>query len=79
MNDLGEQHVILDDYDDYMNDFFQPSILLPGAPNQLGRPGPSVYTQEEENLIAAIDGGGHQTKQEFFGLGSWGIGVCCRH
>ena len=70
MVDERKQHVILDDYDDYMNDFFQPSIPPPGATNQPRRPGPSVYTQEEEDLIAAMGGRGHRTTQEFAGLGT---------
>ena len=69
--DPREQHVILDD----MNDFFEYPIPPPRPPpphmNQRRRPGPSVYTPEEEDLIARMGGrGGPRTTQEFAGLGT---------
>lgn len=59
MEDPREQHVILDDFDDYANDFFRhaPPIPPPRPPQQQQRrSGPSVYTAEEEDLIAAMGG-----------------------
>lgn len=74
MTDPREQHVILDDYDNYMNDFFQPPVPPhgpPPPPHQQRRSGPSVYTPEEEALIASMGGrGGRPTTQEFAGLGT---------
>ena len=71
--DPREQHVILDD----MNDFFEYPIPPQRPPpphmnmNQRRRPGPSVYTPEEEDLIARMGGrGGPRTTQEFAGLGT---------
>ena len=66
--DPREQHVVLDDYEDLMNDFFQPPVPPKGRPPQQ-RPGPSVYTQEEEDLIASMGGHGRPSTQEFAGLG----------
>jgi len=59
--DPRAQHVILDEYDSYMNDFFDfpigPGSQGPhqGMPPQ-NRGGPAVYTNEEEELIAAMGG-----------------------
>ncbi|KAL9178954.1 hypothetical protein ACHAXT_011927 [Thalassiosira profunda] len=65
--DPREQHVILDDFE---NDLFQRPV--PPRPPMGGprRPGPSVYTQEEEELIAAMGGRGRPSTQEFAGLGT---------
>jgi len=57
--DPRAQHVILDDYDSYMNDFFdfpiQQGMGREGMPPP-SRGGPAVYTNEEEELIAAMGG-----------------------
>lgn len=78
--DPREQHVILDEYDEYMNGFFaQPPIPPMGGPPPPPPPppsgtraGPSVYTREEEDLIAAMGGRGPPSRstQEFAGLGT---------
>jgi len=76
-NDLREQHVILDDYDNFMmNDSFFQEPLPPQYRPPPRRSGPSVYTPEEEALIAAMGGRGQQQQQhprstqEFAGLGT---------
>lgn len=73
-SDPREQHVIVDDYEEYNmmnNDFFQPPRPPQHQPPPVRRQGPSVYTPEEEDLIAAM-GGRHNrpTTQEFAGLGT---------
>jgi len=69
--DPREQHVVMDDYDDYMTGFFnQAPPPPPYGPPPPQRPGPSVYTREEEELIAAMGGRGHRSTQEFAGLGT---------
>ena len=74
--DPRAQHVIMDEYDNYLNDFFEfpvpPQQRPPPMPR---RPGPTVYTPEEEDLIAAMGGRGppgqqHISTQEFAGLGT---------
>ena len=59
--DPRAQHVILDEYDSYMNDFFDFPIGPGSQGPQQGMPppsrgGPAVYTNEEEELIAAMGG-----------------------
>ena len=58
--DPRAQHIILDEYDSYMNDFFDFPITPQGMPQQRQPPpsrnGPAVYTSEEEELIAAMGG-----------------------
>ena len=57
VKDEREQHIILDEYDDYASGFYsQPPISSPGSPPSPKRPGPSVYTQEEEELITSMGG-----------------------
>ena len=75
--DPREQHVILDEYDEYMmngNDFFRHPVIpppMPPPPPPMHRRGPPVYTREEEELIASMGGGGSRpTTQEFAGLGT---------
>ena len=97
--DPRERHVILDEFDNPIGDPFArsrmpprpppppPSMRQPGGGAQVGskRPGPSVYTLEEEELINAMGGrqrrgdgmignsgggGGPRTTQEFAGLGN---------
>ena len=74
--DPRAQHVVMDEYDNYLNDFFEfpvpPQQRPPPMPR---RPGPTVYTPEEEDLIAAMGGRGppgqqHISTQEFAGLGT---------
>jgi len=72
-SDPREQHVILDDYEEYNmmnNDFFQPPRPPAHQPPPVQRKGPAVYTPEEEELIAAMGGRNRPTTQEFAGLGT---------
>ena len=70
-SDPREQHVVMDEYDDFMAGFRPRPVPPPYRPPPQGRSGPSVYTREEEDLIASMGGrGGPRSTQEFAGLGT---------